>query len=105
MKFIVLSLIRFYRRFISPLTPPTCKYYPTCSSYALTAVERFGAVRGSALAVWRILRCNPWSMGGVDYVPEKFTFKVKKYDYFGDLHGDEKHDKKEDDETYERYEN
>lgn len=81
MKFIVLSLIKLYRKYISPLTPPKCKYYPTCSCYALTAVERFGAVRGSALAIWRILRCNPWSMGGVDYVPEKFTFKVKKYDY------------------------
>lgn len=86
MKYIVIGLIRLYQRFISPLTPPKCKYYPTCSSYALTAVKRFGAVRGSALAVWRILRCNPWSMGGIDYVPEKFTFRVrKKYDHFEDL--------------------
>lgn len=81
MKYIIISLIRFYKRFISPLTSPKCKYYPTCSCYALTAVKRFGAVRGSALAAWRILRCNPWSMGGIDYVPDKFTFKVKKYDY------------------------
>lgn len=81
MKYIIISLIRFYKRFISPLTSPKCKYYPTCSSYALTAVKRFGAIRGSALAAWRILRCNPWSMGGIDYVPDKFTFKVKKYDY------------------------
>ncbi len=81
MKFIVISLVKFYRRFISPLFPPCCKYYPTCSTYALTAVERFGAFRGSLLAVWRILRCNPWSLGGIDYVPEKFTFRVKAYDY------------------------
>ncbi len=81
MKFVVIALIRFYQKCISPLFPPKCKYYPTCSCYALTAVKKFGAVRGSALAVWRILRCNPWSLGGIDYVPEKFTFKVKKIDY------------------------
>ena len=72
MKYILIALINFYRKFISPLTPPVCKYYPTCSFYALTSVKRFGAIRGTALAVWRILRCNPWSMGGIDYVPEKF---------------------------------
>lgn len=81
MKRIILALIRFYQKAISPLTPPKCKYYPTCSCYACTAVERFGAVKGSALAVWRLLRCNPWSMGGIDYVPEKFTFKRQKFDY------------------------
>lgn len=81
MKFIMISLIKFYKRFISPLTAARCKYHPTCSTYAIQAIEKFGAVRGLALAVWRILRCNPWSMGGIDYVPEKFTFKVKKYDY------------------------
>lgn len=81
MKYLVLAIIKFYRKFISPLFPPKCKYYPTCSCYALNAVEKFGAVRGSALAVWRILRCNPWSLGGVDYVPDKFTFKIKKFDY------------------------
>ncbi|MDE6539379.1 MAG: membrane protein insertion efficiency factor YidD [Ruminococcus sp.] len=81
MKFLLVLLVKFYRRFISPLFPPCCKYYPTCSTYALTAIERFGAFRGTLLAVWRLLRCNPWSMGGIDYVPEKFTFKVRKYDY------------------------
>lgn len=84
MKFIFISLIRFYKKFISPLFPPCCKYYPTCSNYALTAIQRFGALKGTLLAIWRILRCNPWSMGGIDYVPEKFTFKVKKYDYSAD---------------------
>lgn len=81
MKFLVLAIIKFYRKFISPLFPAQCKYYPTCSCYALSAVEKYGAIRGSALAVWRILRCNPWSLGGVDFVPDKFTFKVKKFDY------------------------
>lgn len=84
MKYIILGLINFYKKFISPLTPPRCKYYPTCSSYACTAVKRFGALRGSALAIWRILRCNPWSMGGVDYVPQKFTFRTKKYNFTED---------------------
>ena len=91
MKYIIISLIKFYQKFISPFTSAKCKYYPTCSSYALTAVRRFGAIRGSALAIWRIIRCNPWSMGGIDYVPEKFTFKVKKYDYEKDF-PHERHD-------------
>lgn len=81
MKYIAIALINFYRRFISPLFPAKCKYYPTCSAYALTAVKRFGFIRGTMLAVWRILRCNPWSLGGIDPVPEKFTFKASKFDY------------------------
>ncbi|MDE6672567.1 MAG: membrane protein insertion efficiency factor YidD [Ruminococcus sp.] len=81
MKHLLILLVKFYRKFISPLFPPCCKYYPTCSTYALQAIERFGAFRGILLAIWRLLRCNPWSMGGIDYVPEKFTFRIKKYDY------------------------
>lgn len=54
------------------MLPPRCKYYPTCSSYTITAIERFGVIKGSILGAWRILRCNPFSNGGVDYVPEKF---------------------------------
>ncbi|MBQ8582556.1 MAG: membrane protein insertion efficiency factor YidD [Ruminococcus sp.] len=81
MKYIAIALINFYRKFISPLFPAKCKYYPTCSAYALTAVKRFGFIRGTLLAVWRILRCNPWSLGGIDPVPEKFTFKAQKFDY------------------------
>ena len=72
MKYLLMGLIKFYKKFISPLFPPCCKYYPTCSSYALEAVKKFGFFRGGWLAVWRILRCNPWSMGGIDYVPDKF---------------------------------
>ncbi|HAQ62827.1 MAG: membrane protein insertion efficiency factor YidD [Clostridia bacterium] len=71
MKNFVIKLIKFYRRRISPLFPPQCKYYPTCSQYAVTAIERFGLFKGGLLAVWRILRCNPFSNGGVDLVPEK----------------------------------
>lgn len=71
MKNFVIKLIKFYRRRISPLFPPQCKYYPTCSQYAVTAIERFGLFKGGLLAAWRILRCNPFSNGGVDLVPEK----------------------------------
>lgn len=79
MRYIAIILIKFYQKCISPLFPAKCKYHPTCSRYALTAFRRFGFMRGFLLAGWRILRCNPWSMGGFDPVPEKFTFKVKKY--------------------------
>lgn len=63
-------LITFYQRFISPGFAPRCKYYPSCSSYALTAITRYG-FKGIAMTVWRVLRCNPWSHGGVDYVKER----------------------------------
>ncbi|MGV8979225.1 MAG: membrane protein insertion efficiency factor YidD [Cellulomonas sp.] len=66
---VLLSLIRGYQLFISPMRPPTCRYYPSCSQYAVTAVTRHGAIRGTGLAAWRLLRCNPWSAGGVDDVP------------------------------------
>lgn len=71
MKKYAIKFIKFYQRRISPLFPPRCKYYPTCSQYAVTAIERFGLLKGGLLAVWRILRCNPFSSGGVDFVPEK----------------------------------
>lgn len=72
MKYLLMGLIKFYKKCISPLFPPKCKYYPTCSTYGLEAVRKYGFIRGGWLAVWRILRCNPWSMGGIDFVPEKF---------------------------------
>lgn len=71
MKKLLLKLIRFYQTKISPRTPPACKYYPTCSQYGYEAIERFGALKGSALTIWRILRCNPFSKGGYDPVPQK----------------------------------
>jgi len=70
MKRVLLTLIRFYQRQISVLTPPACRFTPTCSQYAFTAIERFGAVRGGWLAIRRILRCNPFCKGGYDPVPE-----------------------------------
>ena len=78
LKKIFLLPIKFYRKFISPMFPPVCKYYPTCSTYALTSIERFGAIKGTIMAVWWVLRCNPFSNGGVDYVPEKFGLYLLK---------------------------
>ncbi|MBV5260701.1 membrane protein insertion efficiency factor YidD [Synechococcus moorigangaii CMS01] len=69
MKIIVLWGIHGYRRWISPLFPPSCRFQPTCSQYALEAVERFGALRGSWLAIKRIGRCHPFHPGGYDPVP------------------------------------
>jgi len=71
MKRVLISLVRFYQKAISPHFPPTCRFVPTCSSYAIQAIERFGAFKGSFLAVKRILRCNPWGGHGYDPVPEK----------------------------------
>jgi len=65
---VAVSPIRFYQRFISPGLAPRCKYYPSCSSYAISAISIHG-LRGLGMAIWRLLRCNPWSSGGVDYVP------------------------------------
>lgn len=65
----ILLLIRVYRRYISPLFPPCCRFYPTCSTYAMQAVEKYGALKGGWLAVKRILRCNPFNDGGYDPVP------------------------------------
>ena len=71
MKKLLISVIKFYRKHISPHFPPTCKYYPTCSSYALEAIEVHGAFKGGALALFRLLRCNPLFKGGYDPVPPK----------------------------------
>ena len=68
---LIVGLIRGYQYFISPLVPPSCRFEPTCSSYAVTALCRHGAVVGLALAIWRILRCNPFFPGGIDLVPER----------------------------------
>ena len=69
LKKILIALIKFYRKYLSPLKTTKCPYYPTCSTYGLQAVEKYGAVKGGALAAWRILRCNPFSKGGYDPVP------------------------------------
>jgi putative membrane protein insertion efficiency factor len=66
-KKLVIALIRFYQMAISPLFPHSCRYEPTCSTYAIMAVEKYGVIKGTLKAIWRILRCNPWSKGGIDY--------------------------------------
>ncbi len=69
MKFILISLIRFYQRFISPLTPPACRFTPTCSQYTLEAIQKYGALKGIWLGIKRICRCHPWGGSGYDPVP------------------------------------
>jgi putative membrane protein insertion efficiency factor len=68
--------VRFYQRAISPGIPARCRYYPSCSEYAVQAIRRYGVLRGAVLAVWRILRCNPWSHGGVDFVEDQKLFRT-----------------------------
>ena len=69
MKIILIVLIKGYRKFISPLFPPSCRFQPTCSQYSLEAIERFGPIKGSWLGIKRILRCHPLHPGGYDPVP------------------------------------
>jgi hypothetical protein len=79
---IAVALVRGYRLLVSPLVPQTiggrCKYHPSCSQYALDALREFGFVRGVVLAGWRLLRCNPWSHGGVDYARDQRVFPLRK---------------------------
>ena len=69
--------VRIYQRAISPALPARCKYYPTCSEYAIQAVRQYGILRGVVLAAWRLLRCNPWSHGGVDFVEDQTLFRPR----------------------------
>lgn len=69
MKRFLIALVRGYKKYISPLLPPSCRFTPTCSEYAVEALSKHGALKGSMLAVWRILRCNPFCKGGYDPVP------------------------------------
>ena len=78
MKYLFMLLIQFYRKCISPLKPPCCRFYPTCSCYALEAVRKHGAVKGTFLAVKRLLRCHPWNIGGIDHVPDEFPGFIRK---------------------------
>jgi len=71
MRIILISLIKFYKYFISPLLPPRCRFYPSCSSYGLEAIQRYGAAKGSYLTIKRLLKCHPFHEGGIDPVPDK----------------------------------
>jgi uncharacterized protein len=85
----LLALIGVYQRRISPAFPRRCRYEPTCSAYAVESIRRFGAARGTLLASWRVLRCNPFSHGGFDPIPERFTLKVGPVDparHHGEVH-------------------
>jgi uncharacterized protein len=74
---LVVLLLRVYQRWISPAFGPRCRYYPSCSEYAVQAVQQFGILRGLVLASWRLLRCNPWSHGGFDPVEDQRLFAHK----------------------------
>ena len=74
---ILVAPIRLYQRTISPALPARCKYHPSCSEYAVQAVRRYGVLRGVVLAGWRLLRCNPWSHGGVDFVEDQTLFRKR----------------------------
>jgi putative membrane protein insertion efficiency factor len=74
---ILVAPIRLYQRAISPGLPARCKYHPSCSEYAVQAVRQYGVLRGVVLAGWRLLRCNPWSHGGVDFVEDQTLFRTR----------------------------
>ena len=76
MKVLAVAPIRAYQLLVSPLLGPRCKYYPSCSQYAIDAIKEFGILRGLVLTAWRLLRCNPWSHGGVDYARDQRLFPV-----------------------------
>ena len=70
--------IRLYQRVISPALPQRCKYHPSCSTYAVQAIRSYGILRGLVLAGWRLLRCNPWSHGGLDPVEQQHLFRPRE---------------------------
>lgn len=72
---LAIAPIRGYQKYISPAFAPSCRYAPTCSNYAIEAIREHGAIKGIILGTWRILRCNPWSKGGVDHVPPRGRWK------------------------------
>ena len=74
---LALALLRTYQVVISPVLPVQCKYHPTCSAYAVEAIRAFGILRGLVLAGWRLLRCNPWSVGGIDRVEAQRLFRPR----------------------------
>ena len=89
MKKVLIAIIRFYRKNISPNLPSSCRFYPTCSVYAIRSIDKFGAFKGSILTIYRILRCNPFCKGGVDNVPEKFSDAFKHRELKDHNHADD----------------
>ncbi|MGH3083685.1 MAG: membrane protein insertion efficiency factor YidD [Gaiellaceae bacterium] len=75
MRYLGIGGVYLYRHTLGALFPATCKYHPSCSQYAIDALKRYGLIRGSVLAGWRLLRCNPWSHGGVDRVEDQRLFR------------------------------
>ncbi len=73
--------IQIYRKAISPMIAPRCRYYPSCSTYAVDALKAYGPVRGTILAAWRVVRCNPLSEGGFDYVDDQTLFKSRGHSH------------------------
>ncbi|MBO0767922.1 MAG: membrane protein insertion efficiency factor YidD [Solirubrobacterales bacterium] len=73
----LIGLLRAYQKGISPFLMPRCRFYPSCSEYAIQAISRYGILRGLVLAAWRLLRCNPWSRGGVDLVEDQRLFSIR----------------------------
>lgn len=71
--------VRAYQRFVSPLLTPRCKYHPSCSEYLVQAIRSFGVVRGLVLGGWRLLRCNPWSLGGIDPAERQGIFPLSRH--------------------------
>ena len=86
MKHVMIALVKLYRKYISPVKPPCCRFTPTCSAYALEAFTKRGFFIGFALTAWRILRCNPFSKGGYDPVPEKGFRNKPTSRILGDTH-------------------
>lgn len=82
MKRVLIWMISFYRKYLSPLKSTKCPYFPSCSQYGLEAVQKYGAIKGGLLSIWRILRCNPFSKGGYDPVPSMKTKKEKNVKTF-----------------------
>lgn len=72
---LLIGLVNVYKKFISPILPPTCRYYPTCSTYMIDALKKHGAILGLIMGISRIIRCNPFVKGGVDPVPDYFTLR------------------------------
>lgn len=79
MKWLLVKGVKGYQKYISPLTPPSCRYEPTCSHYAIEVLEKHGAIKGSLMAVGRICRCHPFVKGGVDPVPDYFTLRRNQF--------------------------